>query len=56
MSFSGFPQADIGTSVVEMIEKFKATIEDDIETEEDNSELKPHKPIISFTEDHTFHD
>ncbi|KAK0191818.1 hypothetical protein F5146DRAFT_1037270 [Armillaria mellea] len=54
----GFSKADIAARVAEAVEKLKVakqSSEEEIETEEDDSELKPHEPVVSFAEEHTFH-
>ncbi|KAK0477770.1 hypothetical protein IW261DRAFT_1551835 [Armillaria novae-zelandiae] len=54
----GFSKADIAARVAEAVEKLKVakqSSDEEIETEEDDSELKPHEPVVSFAEEHTFH-
>ncbi|KAK0229698.1 hypothetical protein EDD85DRAFT_776241 [Armillaria nabsnona] len=54
----GFSKADIAARVAEAVEKLKVakqSSDEEIETEEDDIELKPHEPVVSFAEEHTFH-
>ncbi|KAK0204346.1 hypothetical protein DFS33DRAFT_1338755 [Desarmillaria ectypa] len=54
----GFSKADIASRVAEAVEKLKVakqSLEEEVETEEEDSELKPHEPVVSFAEEHTFH-
>ncbi|KAK0224368.1 hypothetical protein IW262DRAFT_1295987 [Armillaria fumosa] len=54
----GFSKADIATRVAEAVEKLKVakqSSDEEIETEEDDSELKPPESVVSFAEEHTFH-
>ncbi|KAG7440702.1 uncharacterized protein BT62DRAFT_937821 [Guyanagaster necrorhizus] len=54
----GFSKADIAARVAEAVEKLKLakeSSEEEVDTEGNDFELKPHEPVVSFAEEHTFH-